>query len=44
MGILKQYIHLPSQDIVNNVYKELERLQHFQLRDDFTLIILKRIC
>jgi phosphoserine phosphatase RsbU/P len=44
VGYIEKYIHLPAQDIVNNVYKELERLQHFQLRDDFTLIILKRIC
>ncbi|WP_409303961.1 PP2C family protein-serine/threonine phosphatase [Peribacillus sp. SCS-155] len=35
-------IHLSAQEIVNNIYKELEKLQHFQLRDDFTLIILKR--
>ncbi|MFS0644947.1 PP2C family protein-serine/threonine phosphatase [Siminovitchia sp. 179-K 8D1 HS] len=40
---IDQYIHLPAQEIVNNVYKDLERLQDFELRDDFTLIILKRI-
>lgn len=34
--------HLGAQEIVNNIYKQLEKLQHFQLRDDFTLIILKR--
>ncbi|MDQ0216594.1 sigma-B regulation protein RsbU (phosphoserine phosphatase) [Oikeobacillus pervagus] len=39
---IKKYIHLKSQDIVNKIYKELEALQDFQLRDDFTLIILKR--
>lgn len=42
LSMIKRYIHLDSQAIVNNVYKELEKLQHFQLRDDFTLIILKR--
>lgn len=39
---IQQYIHLPAQDIVTNIYKDLERLQEFELRDDFTLIILKR--
>lgn len=38
-----KYIHLPAQEIVTNVYKDLERLQDYKLRDDFTLIILKRI-
>lgn len=42
--MIRQYLHLPAQEIVNSVYKELERLQEFQLRDDFTLIILKRKC
>ncbi|MBM7717572.1 sigma-B regulation protein RsbU (phosphoserine phosphatase) [Bacillus thermophilus] len=39
---IDRYIHLPAQEIVNNVFKDLERLQEFELRDDFTLIILKR--
>lgn len=42
-GYINRYIHLPAQEIVNNVYKDLERLQEFELRDDFTLIILKRM-
>jgi sigma-B regulation protein RsbU (phosphoserine phosphatase) len=42
MGYINKYIHLSAQEIVNRVFKDLERLQHFQLRDDFTLIILKR--
>ncbi|VEF49455.1 protein serine/threonine phosphatase [Bacillus freudenreichii] len=41
-ALINKYINLPSQDIVTGVYKELERLQEFELRDDFTLIILKR--
>ncbi|UII56220.1 PP2C family protein-serine/threonine phosphatase [Cytobacillus spongiae] len=41
-GYIMKYMHLSAQEIVQNVYKELEKLQHFQLRDDFTLIILKR--
>lgn len=40
--LIKKYIHLSAQEIVTNIYKDLERLQGFKLRDDFTLIILKR--
>lgn len=43
IGFIQKYIHLGAQDIADKVYKELEYLQDFQLRDDFTLIILKRI-
>ena len=43
ISYIKKNNHLGAQEMVNNVYKELERLQAFQLRDDFTLIILKRI-
>ncbi|ALC92557.1 phosphoserine phosphatase [Bacillus sp. FJAT-18017] len=42
IGYIRKYIHMEAQEIVNNIYKDLERLQDFQLRDDFTLIILKR--
>jgi phosphoserine phosphatase RsbU/P len=42
IDLLKENIHLPSQDIVKRIFKEFEKLQHFQLQDDFTLIILKR--
>lgn len=42
LGYINKYIHLSAQEIVNKIFKELEKLQHFQLRDDFTLIILKR--
>ena len=38
---IKNNMHLHAQEIVTNIYKELEKMQHFQLRDDFTLIILK---
>jgi phosphoserine phosphatase RsbU/P len=41
--LISQHKHLTSDEIVTNVYKELEKLQHFELRDDFTLIIIKRI-
>jgi sigma-B regulation protein RsbU (phosphoserine phosphatase) len=41
--LIRQNIHLSAQELVDHVYKELERLQNFELCDDFTLIILKRI-
>ncbi|TYR78362.1 PP2C family protein-serine/threonine phosphatase [Priestia megaterium] len=41
--LIRKYMHLSSQEIVESVYKELEKLQHFELRDDFTLIILKNL-
>ncbi|WP_050613779.1 PP2C family protein-serine/threonine phosphatase [Bacillus testis] len=40
---INKNIHLHPKEIVMNVYKHLEKLQHFQLRDDFTMIILKRV-
>ena len=41
-GLIMNNIHMKSQDIVNTIYKQLEKMQNFELRDDFTLIILKR--
>ncbi|WP_078415043.1 PP2C family protein-serine/threonine phosphatase [Priestia abyssalis] len=41
--IIRKYMHLSAQELVEAVYKEMERIQDFQLRDDFTLIILKRL-
>ncbi|MGM9924937.1 MAG: PP2C family protein-serine/threonine phosphatase [Bacillus sp. (in: firmicutes)] len=43
IDLIRQHIHLHPREIVINVYKHLEKLQHFKLRDDFTLIILKKI-
>lgn len=40
--LITKYIHLPAQEIVDNIYKELEKLQQYELRDDFTMIILRR--
>lgn len=34
---------LPSQQIVEKIYRHFEKMQDFQLRDDFTLIIMKRM-
>ncbi|RIU89108.1 PP2C family protein-serine/threonine phosphatase [Oceanobacillus picturae] len=42
LDVIKQYSHLPSQEMVTQVYKHFEKLQEFELRDDFTLLILKR--
>lgn len=42
IDVIKKYIHLPSQEAVNHVYRHFERLQNFQLRDDFTLIMIKK--
>ncbi|WP_110926397.1 PP2C family protein-serine/threonine phosphatase [Bacillus massiliglaciei] len=39
--LISENIHLSPQQIVYNIYKKLEKMQNFQLRDDFTLIILK---
>ncbi|GAA0321970.1 phosphoserine phosphatase RsbU [Bacillus carboniphilus] len=39
---MRKYIHSNAQEMVNQIYKELEKLQDFELRDDFTLIVLKR--
>ncbi|AYC30359.1 PP2C family protein-serine/threonine phosphatase [Paenisporosarcina cavernae] len=33
----------PAQKIVDQVFVELEKMQHFELRDDFTLVIFKRV-
>ncbi|SFE78873.1 PP2C family protein-serine/threonine phosphatase [Alteribacillus iranensis] len=40
--LIRKYKELPAQEIVEKVFYELERLQDFQLRDDFSLIILRR--
>lgn len=42
LAIIRQYAHLPAQEMVEHVYRYFERLQSFHLRDDFTLIILRK--
>lgn len=42
LDVIKQYADLPAQEMVNQVYKHFERLQEFQLRDDFTLLVLRK--
>lgn len=40
--MIQESIEEHPQQIAETVFKKLEKLQHFSLRDDFTLIILKR--
>ncbi|KGX86561.1 PP2C family protein-serine/threonine phosphatase [Pontibacillus litoralis] len=40
--VLSQYKHLSAQEMTEQVYRYFERLQDFHLRDDFTMIILRR--
>ncbi|SDC17007.1 sigma-B regulation protein RsbU (phosphoserine phosphatase) [Pelagirhabdus alkalitolerans] len=42
LEVIKHYLHLPAQEAVEYVYRYFERLQDFHLKDDFTLIILKK--
>ncbi|MDY0406893.1 PP2C family protein-serine/threonine phosphatase [Virgibacillus sp. 179-BFC.A HS] len=42
LEVIQQHMHLPAQEMAEKVYKHFERLQNFHLRDDFTLIILKK--
>ncbi|MED1467637.1 PP2C family protein-serine/threonine phosphatase [Bacillus salipaludis] len=40
--LIQTYMHLSSQEMVEIIYHDIERMQNFELRDDFTLIILRR--
>ncbi|WP_156855989.1 PP2C family protein-serine/threonine phosphatase [Oceanobacillus sp. AG] len=40
--VIRQYLHLSAQDMVQEVYRYFERLQDFQLQDDFSLLILRK--
>lgn len=42
LEVIEQYTDLPAQEMVNKVYKHFERMQDFQLRDDFTLIVIRK--
>ncbi|ADU28631.1 PP2C family protein-serine/threonine phosphatase [Evansella cellulosilytica] len=41
-SLIGKYKHLPAQAIAENVFRELEKIQDFELKDDFTLLILRR--
>ncbi|GAE93563.1 serine phosphatase RsbU [Gracilibacillus boraciitolerans JCM 21714] len=42
LDVIRKYMHLPAQEAVELVYRHFERLQGFHLRDDFTLIFMKK--
>ncbi|WHY03563.1 PP2C family protein-serine/threonine phosphatase [Neobacillus sp. DY30] len=41
--LIKTYMHLSAQEMVENIYRDIERLQNYEIRDDFTLIIFKKL-
>jgi len=41
-SLIRSVKHEPAQTMVEMVYKELEKMQNFELRDDFTLVIYKK--
>ncbi|MFK3937943.1 PP2C family protein-serine/threonine phosphatase [Alkalihalobacillus sp. NPDC078783] len=42
VDLIRKSMHLEAQELAENVYRELSKLQDFTLRDDLTLIILRR--
>jgi sigma-B regulation protein RsbU (phosphoserine phosphatase) len=40
--LIQKYQDKSSQEMVEAVYRDIEKMQNFEIRDDFTLIILKR--
>ncbi len=40
--VIEKYAHLPAQKHVERVYMHFNQLDDFQLKDDFTLIIMKK--
>ncbi|MFC0472363.1 PP2C family protein-serine/threonine phosphatase [Halalkalibacter kiskunsagensis] len=42
VDLIRKYMHLTAQELVDSVYYELAKLQDFILKDDFTLMIIKR--
>lgn len=41
--IIQKYNHLPAQEHVEKVYYHFDKLEDFELKDDFTLIIMKKV-
>ncbi|MBM7644678.1 sigma-B regulation protein RsbU (phosphoserine phosphatase) [Scopulibacillus daqui] len=41
VSLIRDNMEKPAQEIVDHVFYELEKLQDFDLRDDFTLIVIK---
>jgi len=42
LGVIEQYAHLSAQEQVNQVYLHFNHLDDFKLKDDFTLMIIKK--
>jgi phosphoserine phosphatase RsbU/P len=40
--LIDKYKHLTSQEMVEQIYRDLEKMQNFEMQDDFTLVILRR--
>src|SRR5690625_5009756 len=41
--VIEMYAHLPAQKHVEQVYTHFDQLDDFKLKDDFTLIIIKKL-
>lgn len=41
--VIEKYAHLPAQKHVEHVYMHFNQLDDFKLKDDFTLIIIKKV-
>lgn len=41
--VIEKYAHLPAQKHVEQVYMHFNQLDDFELKDDFTLIIIKKV-
>lgn len=41
--VIEQYNHLRAQEQVESVYRHFEKLSDFELKDDFTLIIIEKV-
>nr|WP_156323936.1 PP2C family protein-serine/threonine phosphatase [Bacillus sp. JCM 19034] len=40
--LLRRHMHESAQSIVQNIYEEMSKWQGYELKDDFTMIVLKR--
>jgi sigma-B regulation protein RsbU (phosphoserine phosphatase) len=40
--LIQKYKQLTAQEMVEQIYRELEKMQNYEMNDDFTLIILRR--
>jgi sigma-B regulation protein RsbU (phosphoserine phosphatase) len=42
VGLIKRYDHLPAQEHVEKVYAHIKQCDNFELKDDFTIIIIRK--